>query len=165
MTELNRQQKAAAAKGQLGPSSLLAFWNTLSPVTSPPPRSQGKDFPTGLPPSRHYSFHRYDPSHSLLHMDVSTPPPPLSTQFNTQAYSRELRWQIQCPKITREKNDTPSGLAVPDLVVSDLLFCPPVCPNVAPDSHWGATMEPRSKRAVGISRRTGWCSVMWHDVG
>jgi len=75
MTELNLQQKAAAVKGQHGPSSVLAFSNTLSPVTSPTPRSQGKHFPTGLPPTRHCSFHGHNPSRSKLHMDVRPPLP------------------------------------------------------------------------------------------
>lgn len=132
MTELNLQQKAAAAKGQLGPSSLLAFWNTLSPVTSPATRSQGKDFPTGLPPSRHYPFHRHNP-HAVRCTWMYHPS--LITQVNTQAFSHKIRWQIQCPKITREKNDTLYDLTVPDSIVSDLPPYPLSSLTVAPDSH------------------------------
>lgn len=60
-------------------------------------------------------------------------PPPLSTQINTLAYSPKIRWQIQCPKITREKNDTPSDLTAPDSIASDL----PAQPSPADFSDCG----------------------------
>lgn len=156
MTELNLQQKAAAAKGQLGPSSLLAFWNTLSPVTSPAPRSQGKDFPTGLPPSRHCSFHRHAPpalTQYAAHGCISNPapPPPLSTQINTLAYCHKIRRQIQCPKITWEKNDTP-------LLWLDSEWSPAPCPTtfvtVALDSRTEGTRRSHVQR-VHLGTRDG----------
>lgn len=44
MRNLSLQQKDAAAKGKLEPSSLLTFWkHTVTLVTSPPPHSQGME--------------------------------------------------------------------------------------------------------------------------
>lgn len=120
----------------------LAFWNTLSPVTSPARRSQEKDFPAGLP-SCHCLFHSHEPSRNTLHMDVSHSP--LSTQINTLAYWHKIRRHIQCAGITPERNDTLFDPTVPWLDSQWFLPRPIVFLTVAPDSHKVGKMEPCSE--------------------
>lgn len=98
MTELNLQ-KAAAAKGQLGPSSLLAFWK--HPVTS-------YITCTSLPGKRLPYWSSFTPLRIpstqplMQYAALGCIPPPLSTQINTLAYYHKTCRQIQCPRVARE---------------------------------------------------------------
>lgn len=117
MKDLNPQQKAAAAKRKLGPSSLLAFWKR--PVT-------GYITSTSLPGK---GIPYWSSSSMPLFIPLTQPfaqcaahgcvPLTINTQINTLVFSCKICWRVQRPKITQEKNDTPqphSDLTVPDLI-------------------------------------------------
>lgn len=146
MKDLNPQQKAAAAKRKLGPSSLLAFWKR--PITgyitstSLPgkgiPYWSSSSMPLFIPPTRPFA---QCAAHGCVPLTINT-------QINTLVFSCKICWRVQRPKITQEKNDTPqprSDLTVPDLIVSDLLSQLPNCADDAQHSRWGDKMEPFSE--------------------
>lgn len=119
MTELNLQ-KAAAAKGQLGPSSLLAFWKTPCHQLHHlhvAPREK-----TSLLVFLHATVHSIHTNPFMQYAALGCIPPPLSTQINTLAYYHKICRQIQCPRgHVRER------------VIS--CPCPPPFLMVAPHSH------------------------------
>ena len=120
-----------------------------------------RTFPTGLPPSRHCSFHQHAPITQYAAHGCT----PLSTHINTLAYcQKKIRRQIHCPKITREKNDTPSDLMAPWLSSE---WSP------APPTHfswlWPLTLTPRGQERA-MFKECKWdlwmdwpmlCNVRW----
>lgn len=146
MKDLNPQQKAAAAKRKLGPSSLLAFWKhpVTGYITSTSLPGKGISYwssssmPLFIPPTRPFA---QCAAHGCVPLTINT-------QINTLVFSCKICWRVQRPKIKRKMTPPSPTLTSRSLTwspVSDLLSQQPICADDARHSRWGDKMEPFSE--------------------